>query len=102
VALVSAFLTIAGGAAAEPPSSERQDQLLHLLKHDCGSCHGLTMKGGLGPSLLPGALRDKDEDALVAIVLDGVPGTPMPPWRFELSEDEAAWLIRSLSLGDQP
>jgi mono/diheme cytochrome c family protein len=27
----------------------RQAELLHLLKHDCGSCHGMTRKGGLGP-----------------------------------------------------
>ena len=26
----------------------RQAELLYLLKHDCGSCHGMTRKGGLG------------------------------------------------------
>lgn len=75
---------------------------MHLLKQDCGSCHGLTMKGGLGPALLPAALRGKDEGALVSIILDGVPGTPMPPWRFELDDEEAAWLVRQLAQGISP
>ena len=64
-----------------------------LLKHDCGSCHGLTMKGGLGPPLLPDTLAGKDEEALAAIILDGVPGKPMPPWRFEFSRKRRdGWL----------
>ena len=75
---------------------------MHLLKQDCGSCHGLTMKGGLGPALLPASLRGKDEDALVSIILDGVPGTPMPPWRFELSNGDAVWLVRQLAQGISP
>jgi len=37
----------------------RQTELLYLLKHDCGSCHGMTRKGGLGPALLPANLRDR-------------------------------------------
>ena len=50
-------------------------------------------------------LRDKgitDEAVLAAIVLDGSPGTPMPPWRFELSDDEAVWLVRQLAQGVTP
>ena len=70
-----------------------------LLRHDCGSCHGLTMKGGLGPPLLPGTLAGKDEAALATIILDGVPGKPMPPWRFELQPDEARWLVDRLREG---
>jgi cytochrome c55X len=85
----------AGAALAEPPDA-RQGELLSLLRQDCGSCLGLTMKGGLGPPLLPAALDGKTEPVLVETILDGRPGTPMPPWRFELSEAEAeaAWLER--------
>jgi len=99
--LAAVLLMISGGAVAEP-TPERQEQLLHLLKQDCGSCHGMTMRGGLGPALLPASLRVKDEGALVAIVLDGVPGTPMPPWRFELDEADATWLVRRLAQGITP
>jgi len=37
----------------EEISAERQTELLYLLKQDCGSCHGMTLQGGLGSSLLP-------------------------------------------------
>ena len=92
-------LTLLATSAAATPTPTRQAELLHRLKHDCGSCHGLTLKGGLGPALLPAKLDGKDPDALTAIVLDGVRGTPMPPWRPELSPDEARWLVDRLLEG---
>jgi cytochrome c55X len=93
------FLTSGAPTSADQPSPIRQAALMTLLKHDCGSCHGLTMKGGLGPPLLPDTLAGKDEDALAAIILDGVPGKPMPPWRFELRPEEARWLVDRLREG---
>jgi cytochrome c55X len=57
------------------------------------------MKGGLGPPLLPETLDGKGDQDLVAVILDGVPGTPMPPWRDELSRDEATWMVQSLRKG---
>jgi cytochrome c55X len=95
-ALVAALW--AGTAIAAPPS-ERQGELVHRLRHDCGSCHGMTLKGGLGPPLLPFALADKSEEALIEVILFGRPGTPMAPWGFEVSRDEAAWLVRQLKEG---
>jgi cytochrome c55X len=89
----------AGAALAGPPPDARQGELLSLLRHDCGSCHGLTMKGGLGPPLLPAVLDGESKQSLVETILDGRPGTPMPPWRFELSEAEAAWLVERLRQG---
>jgi cytochrome c55X len=86
-------------AFAGDPDAKRQDELLHLLKHDCGSCHGLTMKGGLGPPLLPNALVGKEDEFLIEAILDGRPGTPMPPWRSQLSAGEAAWLVQALRAG---
>jgi cytochrome c55X len=97
--LIGVLLVSAYAVLAAPPTSERQGALFHLLKHDCGSCHGLTMNGGLGPPLLPGDLHDKDEEGLVEVILDGVPGTPMPPWRFELSREEAVWMVHRLKEG---
>jgi cytochrome c55X len=74
----------------------RQQQLLHLLKQDCGSCHGMTFNGGLGPALLPENLHDKPDEMLIITILEGRPGTPMPPWKSELSRDDAAWLVKLL------
>jgi cytochrome c55X len=91
--------TLPAAVAAEPPSPARQAELRHLLLQDCGACHGLTLKGGLGPPLLPGALAGKDAEGLAQIVLRGVPGTPMPPWGPEISEAEASWLAGLLKEG---
>jgi cytochrome c55X len=102
VLALAAFLGLAAAGLAEPaePSSARRAELVHLLRQDCGSCHGLTLKGGLGPSLLPEALAGKSDADLVATILDGRPGTPMPPWSFEISAAEAEWLVGLLREGD--
>jgi cytochrome c55X len=96
IALVG--MAVASGGRAEPPA-ERQDELLYRLRQDCGSCHGMTLKGGLGPPLLPDALAARSENDLAAVILNGVPGTPMPPWDFEITTDEARWLARRLKHG---
>jgi len=81
------------------PTGERQSELLYRLRHDCGSCHGMTLKGGLGPALLPADLGESTTEDLVDVILHGVKGTPMPPWDFEVSKDEAAWLVGKLKKG---
>lgn len=98
-AAAAGLVSLAWGAVAAEPDDARKGELLYRVKHDCGSCHGMTLQGGLGPPLLPATLADKPDDALVEIILDGLPGTPMPPWRFEIRRDEAAWLVRRMKTG---
>ena len=86
--------------ADEGISVSRQQDLRNLLVQDCGSCHGLRMKGGLGPALLPSMLRDKPAEYLSAIILDGRPGTAMPAWRPLISPVEARWLASLLLQGE--
>jgi cytochrome c55X len=93
-----AALAAAAGAAADPAPA-RQRELLHLLTQDCGSCHGLTLKGGLGPALTRDALAGKAPAMLQAVILHGRPGTPMPPWKAFMTEPEAAWLVEQLRAG---
>lgn len=81
------------------PDASRRAELVQLLRHDCGSCHGLTLKGGLGPPLTPTALAGKPPEWLRATILDGRPGTPMPPWRPFMTEQEAGWLVDLLIRG---
>lgn len=81
------------------PSPQRQAELIYQVEQDCGSCHGLTMKGGLGPALLPASLAEKPDEALAEAIVNGVPGTPMPPWSFEISSGEAAWIVKRLKEG---
>jgi len=87
------FLLCSSAMASPAVSSARQAELIHLLKQDCGSCHGMTLKGGLGPALTAKALAGKPAAFLRQVVLDGRPGTAMPPWRGLLSEAEVAWLV---------
>jgi cytochrome c55X len=95
--LLAATLVATVTAVAPPPP--RRDELIYLLRQDCGSCHGMTLKGGLGPPLLPSTLSGKSGEALVDVILNGVPGSPMPPWRFEIDRNEARWLIKRLKEG---
>ena len=80
-------------------STERQTELIYLLKQDCGSCHGMTLKGGLGPALLPHALNGKPKELLVTTILEGRTGTAMPPWKAMLTQDEAEWISVQLQQG---
>lgn len=100
--LVAACLAfrLATPAAAEIPP-DRADALRHIVIQDCGSCHGLTMRGGLGRPLTHAALAHADREGLALIILDGVPGTAMPPWRPLLTEAEALWIADYLK-GETP
>ena len=98
-AALAALAFVPAVAGEGSPSPARARELAYLVRQDCGSCHGMTLKGGLGAPLLPEALAGKHEDALAAIILDGMPGTPMPPWRPLLTETEAVWIARALKEG---
>lgn len=99
VAMLIMLIQVLPAARAAEPDAARQSEILYRLQHDCGSCHGMTLKGGLGPPLLPAALAGKSEQALADVIVNGVPTTPMPPWGFEISPTEAMWLARRLKRG---
>jgi cytochrome c55X len=75
-------------------------KLTNLVRHDCGSCHGLTLRGGLGKPLTAERLTQWDRDQLAQVILDGVPGTPMPPWDRLLTKSEARWIADALKSGN--
>jgi len=97
--IIVLFLSLPAFATSTIPV-KRQAELIHLLKQDCGSCHGMTLKGGLGPALTPAALAGKTPAFLQQAILDGRAGTPMPPWRGLLSEPEVAWLVERMIKGE--
>jgi cytochrome c55X len=84
------------------PDSQRQQQLMYLLAQDCGSCHGMSLQGGLGPALTREALAGKPPVMLRDVILHGRPGTPMPPWKTFLTERDAEWLVQVLVNGLGP
>lgn len=86
------FLSI----ATADVSSARQSELDTLLIHDCGSCHGLKRNGGLGPALHASDMGKYSVEALVAVILEGIPDSAMPPWGGLLSPEEARYLAEEL------
>jgi cytochrome c55X len=89
----------AAAGAAQPPEAARRAELANMVRQDCGSCHGMTLKGGLGPALTPEALRDKPANGLAVTILAGRPGSAMPPWRDFVSQAEADWIVEQLRKG---
>lgn len=93
------FLSAAVAMTTAPVArcADRDDAALrHLVRHDCGSCHGMQLTGGLGPALTPDALADRPVEWVRAVILHGVPGTAMPGWRGLVSETEAARIAHAL------
>ena len=95
----SAPVLAATAGETEMPAPERQQQLIHLVRHDCGSCHGMTLQGGLGPALSKEALALRPQGYLQQVILHGLPGTAMPPWRGLLSDQDANWIAHELRKG---
>jgi len=80
----------------EPVSEDRKASLDHLLRQDCGSCHGMTLQGGLGPALLPERFAGRDVDSIADMILYGNPEKAMPPWKDLLSQAEARYLAERI------
>jgi cytochrome c55X len=90
---------VAGSSATELPAQQRQEELVYLLHQDCGSCHGMTLQGGLGPSLLPVALAGKPAEYLRQVISKGIPEKAMPPWENILTPGEIDFLVTYLQQG---
>lgn len=74
-------------------------EMSEFVRQDCGACHGLSLKGGLGKPLLKEHLEDYDLETIEMIILEGIPETAMPPWRGVLSEEQVKWIAKSLKEG---
>lgn len=102
-ASVALFMGLAAGlgagAAIAEPGPERQKELIHLVRQECGFCHGLHLTGGLGSPITAAAMRDRPVETMTAVILHGIPGTAMPGWQPFLSEAEANWIVRKLQEG---
>lgn len=99
LAVAAAVIATPLSAARSEPDAATRARLTHLLVQDCGSCHGLTLQGGLGKSLLPDDVSDRSVEVLAEIILDGIPGTPMPPWKGLITTEEALFLAETLKKG---
>ncbi len=86
-------------SASGMPDPARQQQLVRMVRQDCGSCHGMRLTGGLGPALTREALAERPLEMVVATIIHGRPGTPMPPWSAMLSDGDARWIAERLLAG---
>ena len=100
---LGAFVVLALGAGstalAVGITEADKHGLIRLVRQDCGSCHGMSLQGGLGTPLTREALADRSVDTLVATIMYGRPGSAMPPWRTLLSEQQANWIAEQLLSG---
>jgi len=81
------------------PTPMRQKELIHMVRQECGFCHGLRLTGGLGSPLTAQAMQDKPMESLEAAIRYGIPGTAMPGWEPFLSESETRWIVQNLQQG---
>lgn len=84
---------------SDTPGSARIRALTRLVLQDCGACHGMRLTGGLGPPLTQDVIAGKPRDSMVATIIHGRHGTPMPPWRGLLTEADALWIVDRLREG---
>ncbi len=96
-----ALCALATSTTAAAVSAERQTELRDLVHQDCGACHGMRLTGGLGPALTSQALQGKSHDFLFVTISEGRPGTPMPPWRTQLTEQEINWIVDYLKTPEE-
>jgi putative heme-binding domain-containing protein len=83
LALLSASLL--AQPAAKPGASVSPGQAIYLAS--CAFCHGTSGEGGRGPNLVSGPSAHGTTPAdLRRVIAKGVPGTPMPSFRFEPAE----------------
>jgi cytochrome c oxidase cbb3-type subunit 3 len=68
---------------------------------NCAFCHGVSGRGGRGPSLVSARIiQNTSDDAIKNIIKNGIPGTSMPAFDMEQEDREAIVLyIRHLGGG---
>jgi putative heme-binding domain-containing protein len=74
-----------------------------LFESQCSRCHGVNGTGGVGPALnRPVLRRASTDDAIVQVILGGIPGTAMVSF-WNLSEGDARQVTAYIrSLGRRP
>jgi nitrite reductase (NO-forming)/hydroxylamine reductase len=80
----------ATGVAFEGTVAGREADRYYL--DSCAGCHGTDRRGATGPALLPERLS-QDDTYYADVIANGKPGTVMPPWSSQLTEDDITTLV---------
>lgn len=95
-----ALLLLGAPLSGSAQDRENGEQLFMTL---CARCHGILGEGGEGPSLKRAELAHApDDEALVAVIVGGIPGTGMPGSRQLRGNDGADVAAYVRSLGRLP
>jgi glucose/arabinose dehydrogenase len=88
IVAVVAVVTVARTQAPPPGDVAKTYESL------CANCHGTTLGGGQGPSLVDGTWIHGDTDGdLTRVIRDGVPTTPMASFRASLTDQQIRALV---------
>lgn len=64
-----------------------------VFERECQGCHGPKHQGGVGSDIRPAVVKPKNSQMLAEKILNGVPGTAMPPFKQTMSKNEAAKMV---------
>jgi mono/diheme cytochrome c family protein/DNA-binding beta-propeller fold protein YncE len=81
-------------APAPTPVAAEARPVVRLFQDACSGCHGASRQGGTGPALIPQRLGSVGEEFLEAVIINGRPGTAMPPWKDVLKDEQVKDLIK--------
>lgn len=92
------ILAVSDPLHAGEPAASRKMELQNIVLQDCGSCHGITLQGGLGASLRKEDLLDRGHTAttLQQVISEGRPAQAMPGWKAILTPSEILWISEAL------
>lgn len=93
-------------AQANPAAPPKIDwaRAKRVFDANCAGCHGPEGVGGKGPALAVAKLsRARTDEQLAAVIVDGIPGTVMPPsWHLGNDVILAVAYVRKLGAGATP
>ena len=64
-----------------------------MFEKECQGCHGPNHEGGVGADLRPAKLEKKNAYTLAEVILDGRPGTAMPPFAEKMNQADAQKMV---------
>lgn len=81
-------------AAPSPTSAAEQFKpVVKLYQDACSGCHGPQRQGATGPALIPQRIGGVGDEFIKTILLNGRPGTAMPPWKGVITDSQISDLI---------
>jgi glucose/arabinose dehydrogenase len=89
VCLALGIVAVFARAQSTPPAG-----VAATYASSCANCHGPSLQGGQGPSLVDAESKHGDSDeALTRVIADGVPNTPMMGFGASLSAQQIRALV---------